>query len=390
MNKKESYSFVLILLAFISSCNSKQERLKENVYGITPELLWDEMSFANDEQCLLKDYFMSSSFKNDSVNMFVGYNDKIHALDFFDLSNAKTYQCQLESEGPEGTARRICGIHFHNLDSIWVYDETMHVSLLNFNGEIKEKVFLKRDDIAEEIIIQTNYAMSTNKLFYNKDRKSLFFTLANYSDIMLPTFRVCELSLANHQIVKYDLSPSLVEPKLSSDYCNKRIPNVIFSDSLIIYNYPIESNVYTLNVYTGEKSIKGGRSRFTENAAAKAKGSLDDYATFERHDIENVHFQEVSYLPELQCYVRLHFGSADYIAGKSPMELFKQKEIYLMLFNERFEIINETRLPPRRYTHYTTWLPMTNGFLIFVNEMSTPEDEERTMVDIICGMRFEL
>ena len=82
--------------------------------------------------------------------------------------------------------------------------------------------------------------------------------------------------------------------------------NIAFHDSLIVYNYPIESHIYVLNRLTGSFRALEADSRYTKNCAEKCLSK--DYSLWERHQIENPHFFDVMYLSEVGIYARLHLG----------------------------------------------------------------------------------
>lgn len=77
-----------------------------------------------------------------------------------------------------------------------------------------------------------------------------------------------------------------------------------------IYNYPYESTVYMLDMMTGKYSEIGAASKYTSNAASRCD-SKTDYSVWQRYGLENTHFYDVMYLPDLQVYARFH------IEGKS-------------------------------------------------------------------------
>ena len=54
----------------------------------------------------------------------------------------------------------------------------------------------------------------------------------------------------------------------------------------------------------------GAASKYTSNAAPQCD-SKTDYSVWQRYGLENTHFYDVMYLPDLQVYARFH------IEGKS-------------------------------------------------------------------------
>lgn len=370
-----------ICLLFLCSCSShnKEQKLIENIVSNKVDFLVEETEIPLSKDLLLKEYYLSTSYFNDTTTIVVAYNYKEHALDFLDLKSKTTFQTKLEGNGPSGISR-LYGLFFHNPDSIWLYDETKQIYLINQKGNLINKLSINNDTSTENIIA-TNYAISNAKLFYNKKRKSLFYTIKDTSSGN-SKFIVKEVFLDNYtKPIQYDLSPSLVEPSITNiSYCNKENPNVTFTNDRILYNYPIEANIYTIDIHTGKRNIFGAQSKYTENYVHKNTLS-NDYSSYEKHGIENVHFNEVMYMPALDMYCRLQLGATEFDAKKDLGELYNSKDIYLMVFNNKFEVINELKLPSKRYSYFTAWCALNNGILIFVNNLFfNPDKFDETIV----------
>lgn len=376
-NKLFLYSSFILLC--ISSCQlSKDSKLKENVYSDKIDFNRKEVLFSPQTDILfLKEYFLSSSYQQDSTDVFVSYNYKRHALDFLDLKNGTISQTKLELEGPKAMGR-IYDIFVHNMDSIWICG-MQNIFLINKAGDLKKKVPLIIEP-NEGLSVETNYAISTIKLHYNDKRKSLFYTTGVFLDDYL-RFIVNELSLDDsNKIKRYKLSLSDVEPNLDKSYCYLTKPNVTFNDNKVIYNYPIESNIYVLDLNTGEHRIYGGKSKYTENKAHKNSSSGNP----EKYDIENLHFYEVMYIPKYDLYCRLHLNGIEFDVNKNREELYNSKDIFLTVFNSKFEVVNEIKLPSKRYSYLTAWCPLNNGFLIFANNyyLDASTSENNILFDI--------
>lgn len=166
--------FALLGACCVSCSQGKKGNEQKNKNGDKVELQAEEIQIPPYEELLLKSYSLSSSFCSDTTNVVVGYNNKAHALDFVDMGSKEASQLKLNQEGPNGISRRVGGLYLHNLDSIWLCDDTQQVYLLNRKGEIKEKMRLCDGASDEVVAVMSNYAMCVIKLYYNKQRKSLF------------------------------------------------------------------------------------------------------------------------------------------------------------------------------------------------------------------------
>ena len=145
--------------------------------------------------------------------------------------------------------------------------------------------------------------MSTIRLYYNALHQSLLCTVKDRS-VSPPRFKVKEIFLEENQQVKtFNLSPSIAEPDISKGYANMSEPNVNFRDDYILYNYPIESHLYKIDLNTGSGKMYKADSDYTSNKAQKCK-SKTDYTEWQRHGFENPHFFDIMYLPT--CLSLIH------------------------------------------------------------------------------------
>ena len=84
------------------------------------------------------------------------------------------------------------------------------------------------------------------------------------------------------KMATYRLSPSKIIPDMSKGYAYINFPNVNFVGENIVYNYPVESSIYTLNMRTNERKYILADSRYTSNIIEKCT-TTGDYATLEKH-----------------------------------------------------------------------------------------------------------
>lgn len=379
MTMHNSKFFLFILsLAFMSCVGHKSGSKIDND---AVEIDVEEISFPPQNVLQLKSYSLSSPIHTDSADFLISYNYRLHSLDYINLKSKLVTQTTLLSEGPNALTR-LTGIYAHSLDSIWVSDESERVFLIDKAGEIKNIVNLNenlRD--AEQSLINTNHAMFTSHLYYNKIRQSLMFLVKNLSS---KTFVVRELFVdKERKTISYELSPSKIIPDISVGYTFMDAPNVNFTTEEIIYNYPIESSIYTFNIQTKERNSIIANSQYTANIVEKVEVGID-YPTLEKCRIQNPHFFDVMYIPKLKMYARLHLGGIDFDEKKEIDELMDGRILYLMLFNNKMEIIGETKLPERRYNNFTGWSISNDGVALFVsNILDKGNNTEDLIIDLI-------
>lgn len=186
------------------------------------------------------------------------------------------------------------------------------------------------------------------------------------------------------------MQASLADKDVSSGYANmNNAVNIAFHDSLIVYNYPIESHIYVLNRLTGSFRALEADSRYTKNCAEKCLSK--DYSLWERHQIENPHFFDVMYLSEVGIYARLHLGGVAYRQDTDLGQLSDSRSLYVSFYDTDFHKLGEQMLPERRYSYYTGWCGMNDGILLFVdNALADYDFSEDLYVDKVYPVKTGL
>ena len=376
----KSLKFIFfILIAFLASCmeQKSQNKIKNNIVEVEVE----EMKFPPQTVLQLKSYYLSSAVHTDSADFLIGYNYRLHSLDYMNLQSKEVTQTILSDEGPDAVIS-LTGLYANSLDSIWMSDESERVFLLDNAGQIKTTVNLKEYlQDTEQLLINTNHAMFTSHLYYNEIRQSLMFLVKKMAS---QTFVVRELFLdKGKDAIDYELEPSRIIPDITSGYAFINAPNVNFTTTDIIYNYPFESSVYTLDIQTGERKYVPAQSQYTENIVERVEPGTD-YSTIEKCRIQNPHFFDVMYIPKLKKYVRLHLGGVDFDEKRGRDELMNDRILYLMIFDEKMKVLGESKLLEHRYNNFTGLSVSYNGVALFVDNILDEEDDtEDLAIDVI-------
>lgn len=379
-----SYFLLLACFFFLVSCqfagNKKEIGHEEGVKLDVKEVVIPPSDVLN-----LKSYYLSFVYQADSLQMLYGYNYKIHGLDCFNLKNMQSSQITFSGDGNSAVVRPVTGLYIQSLDSIWVYDGSQRALLMDRQGQLLNAVDL-RDGLTsnEQVMIDCNFAISTSKLYYDGQHKSLLYGILDTSTSPY-SFKVHEVFLdGSFPPVTYLLQSSVSVSDVSGgDYGNMNGINISFSDDDILYNYPVESHVYVLDRRTKQTKVVDADSRFTKNVAGKCR-SRSDYSQWIRHAVENPHFYDVMYLPEKEMYARLHLGEHTFDATIDADALMDDRNLYLTLFDKEFNVVGECSLATHRYNYYTAWAAMRKGVLVFVdNLMSSAIKTDKLEMDII-------
>lgn len=182
-------------------------------------------------------------------------------------------------------------------------------------------------------MVETNFSMATIKLFYHPQRHSVFYLTVTPTEESA-TYIVYEYSLNSSTFKAFELKGSETEKFAGKRFGFKQFPNVTYTDQDILYNFPISSNIYRIDIETGKETAFGGKSRYTPNLASELAMPYDMKRT-----------------------------------------LCDGKELYLTSFDKNFRITSETKLENNIYTHYNSWGVIENGLFITKDNLLN-EDQE--------------
>lgn len=272
MNKK--IWIILFLTGLSISCSNKDKSTKSTVSNKI-DLSTEKIKFAPSGVLNAEAYNINASCLVNGNTWIVGYNRHIHSLDFIKLSTKEIFQTKLE-KGGEASVLRPVSIYAHNLDSIWIYDLIGQLILINNKGLIKQTENLnKQTGSSEKVMINTNHAMYTSKLYYNQTRRSLFYIVQKDN-----SFYAKESPLDPKSPIKYYplSSPYTTNKEVSSNFGNMDGVNATFTDNQILYNYPIESVFYVYNILTGENKLIESYSAYTQNTVKPLATAVNDYS----------------------------------------------------------------------------------------------------------------
>ena len=367
---------MMLLVIFFSSCKKKNS-LVDNIYGNPHALSFTAIEVNLDDESL-NSYPLHSSFVYNDDDYLLAYNYITRAFDVFNISSKSiSRHIILMPEGPNGVLNPT-GVYAHSIDSIWVCTDDNVISLIDSNGIVKERISIDVSEETPNLLI--NFTTCTSKLYYNSSRRSLFyltFTVKNDKS----NFCVHEYFLSDGSVKKYPIK-SIGNHDFRNKYGWKQFPNVTYNERSILYNFPIESNIYLIDIESEKMSVFGGKSSNTSNEVSQLTLPYD-FSDADRHLCENVHFFELLYEPKKEVYYRLHFDRIDYDASADVYSLLFSKQMYLTVFNDKMEVINETKLDRNKYGIYNCWGVLSQGFFIAKDNLHFKDiDYEKLQIDV--------
>ena len=363
---------IVLLIAIVLGGLSCSENYKSNQAAFRVDsLLVSTKRVASADSIILElSYNLSCPYPYGSGYAIMGYNAKAHALDIFSDS-ATIGRIQLDHHGENAVIGRAAAITAISTDSIWLYD-CFAFYLIDSKGRVLHK---HKDD--RQIFLDANYAMQTasmgwydgNLLLFPVDVKGKFY-LEHYS-------------LKDKRVIK--------ETPLDFPDCNKngknlyadmKYPNVSFSGGKVIYNYPYDSDIMTINLTSGERRKYKAPSRFADSSLKPYNGaySMQDWLNY---DWGNAHFFEVAYLPKLGLYARLMLGGIDVDKSNDRNSVVDARKLYVSFMDADFNIVGEFLLKEKRYSNFHGWCAMLDAIAVYVDNLLDNEVYEDLVFDKI-------
>ncbi len=344
-------------LFFGCKSNSEQKTMKEL------SLSFENLSISIDSSALNSYYTFSY---NDKLNLFVGYNDEKHSLDFFDLEKqAYVKQVILSKDGPDGVAK-IRGIDLYSLDSIFVSDEAYFIKVLNQQGKVVSKHNVLSAARANPVVFGQPIVNQYVRLHYIPTRNSviLFATHDEKAVAEQPAF--LEFNIKSNKLSAL--------PVFFSDYYKSEkgsfgfmsyVNGTVVKDSLLIYNYLFENNLYSHNLAsTKTENIQESESSFLKSKAEPlSKNVGKDMEKWEIHAIENPHYFQVLEDPKNKLFYRFAWQGVPYQTSGKTFNSFIDKDIILSVFDEKFNSIGEVKLKSNTYSVFS-WFVSKQGIII--------------------------
>jgi hypothetical protein len=341
--------YLLISFCLIYSCSS----FKKNNYNEAETLHSDSLKYLLTDNCILFDttgFRIMSFFKSiHTINGkdFVSYlNLSDSSIEIFDLNAKEIFKkfplrhMKLERD----SFGEITAIYFHTLDSLFILQD-LQISL--WNGTILTNSW----KINTETDSMCLYVYDDNPVTYNPIINSLVILhtccwCTADSTEFFSTSPIAYYHIDNKNVT----TPKIGYSKLYLDdyYGFKRRLSISHKDSLTYISYIIDPNIYIINNNTGVQKIVGGRSNYQKNPAKpiplKNKDNTEKKLIDIRHDFW---YGEIIYDKHRNLYYRFFDLEMPLKNSKGKYNKMTDKERILMVFNDKFELVNEIRFPSK-------------------------------------------
>ena len=342
---------IILLLIIVFSCSKRSEEegfLLKTIQSSNSVALATNTVEIPIDSISLTYYSKVSSFKYNDEEFLAGYNERIHSIDLFNLSKKQLYQhVRLEKEGPNAVGR-VYNIEVHSIDSIFIFDSSKTFKLIDRNAKVKyqtpSELYFHDVETAPYGSLQN---INEAQFYYHQQRQSI---ICHYKphlvDASEPSSHLSK-SIMIEISVKDGSANTL--PIFYSDYAEKHndafvsdlIPNISFSEDMIIYNFPFGSNVYVYDLNTKQHMSFGGASQNSINLVAPYE--LKKYP-IERYIITESRFLTTHYDYVRDVFIRLHWGNQPLKQMDGKYNTLITKPGFITVFNKKGELLTEIAL----------------------------------------------
>lgn len=365
---RQCYLFCLLwVLLFFCACHrSDNVRIQTaNVDGIESYSVSNYVvSPVSDTILLFQSYSLSMPFVKEGKNRIMVYDDRQHALDVFCDSDF-LYRIHLQRHGNNAIKGKVQSFMPISEDSVWIYDRVAFY-LINRSG----KVLCEHKD-EDDVILGSNYAMHTAHMGWQDNGVLLYPTRDDNLSIKVKFYD----SRKDEVIDEVNLSYPACNPKGDKKYPYMDFPNVTFSPNRIIYNFPYEDNIHVIDLSTAENQEYAILSEYSDGVLPLYnKGKT--FTDYMQYNWGNKHFYEVSYLRDLNIYVRPMLGASDLEQYGNAESVVDVRKLYLTFLDDRFNTIGEMELKEHRYSNFHGWCALTDGVAVYVDNLLGGHHEE--------------
>lgn len=304
-------------------------------------------------------YFVFNNFKIMDKEYLARYNGYRHAIDIFDLDSQKLNKIIYLNREGENAVINPSSLYVHTWDSIFIH-ANQKLSLIDSSGKVCKSY--KLQTIGSEYGTGDLLAEHNFPLQYHKNTGNLFFYNVYSGDIpkSIASSLVATFNIRTNKINLLPIKYSDYYISQKGQFGNLWNASLSISEDKLVYNFQAESNIYIADLSGNNIEIYEGQSKFTTNKVALYNPNTDNG---EKHGIESPIFFRVLYDSYRKLYYRIHWGNITHIDGNGKTNAFTNKPLFLMIFDEKMNILDEIQLPEQTYSPYT-WFVNSYGLCI--------------------------
>jgi len=293
--------------------------------------------------------FISPQFKQlDRQSYIFSYNPNRHSLDVYDTKRqAFLPPVLLEREGPNGI-ESVNSYFVHKWDSIFILTD-QYLCLIDSLGQVLHTYHTHLPPEGKYVLSSVQ-SMGRFDIYYYAPRQQIF---AFYHPTFIPLNQAAyyeapieaSLDLRSEQISPLPVyyAPLYRQGNTYFGYLN--MPMRTPTDSLFIYTFPADPNLYVYDRLSGNQRAYGGKSKYAPEPPKSLPPNEERSEKKMQHMIESTMYFNVLYDPQRRLYYRFHFPAVDFHRQDGTYNGFEDKKPVLMVFDDQFRLVQEVEMP---------------------------------------------
>lgn len=254
-------------------------------------------------------------------------------------------------------------LYFHNLDTIFV-QEHKNIKMIDKDGNLKFSVPVNQSEERSKMTLRNldyvfpiiyDHSFSKNLLIGQYCSDCRFYEKKYFRQNI-------ETSL-NLSTKKFKETPFIYPPKFQQEYFGfATFVYHTINDSLSIFTFMADANIYILNKKTGSVEIKRGKSKYDTSIKSLSIEYKNNRDKKMNHLIQSPLYFGFYWDPYRKLYYRIFLKEQPEKNADGSNSIWMGKPRVLMVFDENFQVIDELELS-WDYSHSMA-LVTSKGFLI--------------------------
>lgn len=349
---------LIIMLSVVSCSRAPIVR----VHRVQLSIRHETLNNISKDSLILSSYYLSTTFCQNGDEYVVGYNFMTSSLDVINLSEETYNYIKIYQDGPDAIQCKPSSLYPISLDSIWIYGENRFY-LINNKGAILKKIY-----VPGEVLVERNYAMRIANFSYNKKFGYLIYPCTENGKNYINILDVKRNKLKRHIEL---LFPSSNENG-NHNYADLTYPNVSYHDNIVLYNYPYDESIFTLNIKTLKQKAYMGYTSFFPKKIRRYTGS-ERYKDWFFYGLSNYHFYNLVFIKKYNVYARICLSGSKIEDNYNPFDIINKKRLWVTFFSQDLKVLGESEIPMLSHSHFTGWC-LANDGLLFYNCRLFPSD----------------
>lgn len=316
-----------------------------------PLAVWDTIEVASSQECFsLPSYMTSQQIINPAGDTTVlALNYRTNSFDRINLTqNRFDAPIVLDREGPDGITGEIIWFDAFAPDSIVAYDE-VKVYLLDTVGRVIDSWQLPGEPIP---FVTRNARLHTAEMHYIPSGRALLYPARKEEQMVIE-----RLDLLTGETDEYMAVPGWTGERRGFMV----YPNLTFAGSEVITAFPYQATVSRISA-SGDVTSQSAPMKLM---TAECGECASDPAELMWHSLENPHFGEVMWLPEVGLYVQIVLGPTNINGREDPQKASFDRNFYLRVFDSNLNVVMEKDLGAGRFSPYGGWFFTPDGICFY-------------------------